>query len=219
MRCLLAGRSIRRTARRLGVHPSTAFRWRHRVLAALRRLPSEALTGIVEADETYVRYSEKGSRHLGRTPRKRGAPAPKRGLSREQVPIVTALDRGGHRAAGVAGRGVPTAAAVALVLGPVVRPGSMLCTDGARSYAQFCTTHGVTHAPVGAVPGGRVRGVYHIQHVNAYHQRLKDWMRRFRGVATKYLANYVAWHGVVDAARALDPRAARDRLLLDTCAA
>jgi hypothetical protein len=32
-------------------------------------------------------------------------------------------------------------------------------------------------------------GIYHIQHVNNYHKRLKDWMARFGvgGVATKYL--------------------------------
>ncbi|MFZ2452680.1 MAG: IS1595 family transposase, partial [Methylovulum miyakonense] len=36
-------------------------------------------------------------------------------------------------------------------------------------------------------------GVYHIQNVNAYDSRLKTWMRRFHGVATKYLENYLGW--------------------------
>jgi hypothetical protein len=31
--------------------------------------------------------------------------------------------------------------------------------------------------------------MFHIQHVNAYHSRLKDWMRRFKGVSTRYPAN------------------------------
>ena len=36
--------------------------------------------------------------------------------------------------------------------------------------------------------GTRVKErVFHIQAVNAYHPRLKGWMLRFRGVATKYL--------------------------------
>jgi hypothetical protein len=29
--------------------------------------------------------------------------------------------------------------------------------------------------------------------VNAYHSRLKSWMRRFNGVATKYLTSYLVW--------------------------
>ena len=34
-------------------------------------------------------------------------------------------------------------------------------------------------------------GVYHLQNVNAYDSRLKNWMGRFHGVATKYLENYL----------------------------
>ncbi len=36
-------------------------------------------------------------------------------------------------------------------------------------------------------------GVYHIQNVNAYDSRLKNWMMRFHGVSTKYLNNYLGW--------------------------
>ena len=34
---------------------------------------------------------------------------------------------------------------------------------------------------------------FHIQNVNDYHSRLKGWMGRFHGVATKYLPNYLGW--------------------------
>jgi hypothetical protein len=33
----------------------------------------------------------------------------------------------------------------------------------------------------------RLDNVFHIQNVNAYHQRLESWIRRFHGVATKHL--------------------------------
>jgi hypothetical protein len=36
----------------------------------------------------------------------------------------------------------------------------------------------------------RVRGLYHIQNVNSYHSRLKGWIKRFNGVAAKYLDHY-----------------------------
>ncbi len=39
----------------------------------------------------------------------------------------------------------------------------------------------------------RTKGFYHIQNVNNYHRRLKGWIQRFNGVATKYLDNYLAW--------------------------
>lgn len=36
-------------------------------------------------------------------------------------------------------------------------------------------------------------GIYHIQNVNGYHARLSHWIDRFKGVATKYLDNYLIW--------------------------
>jgi len=41
--------------------------------------------------------------------------------------------------------------------------------------------------------GKHKEGVYHIQHVNAFHSKLKGWMYKFRGVSTKHLANYMYW--------------------------
>ena len=39
----------------------------------------------------------------------------------------------------------------------------------------------------------RVRDAFHIQTVNNRHSRLKDFSRRYRGVATKYLDNDLRW--------------------------
>jgi len=35
-------------------------------------------------------------------------------------------------------------------------------------------------------------GIYHLNNVNAYHSRLKRWLRPFNGVSTKHLPNYLA---------------------------
>ncbi len=69
----------------------------------------------------------------------------------------------------------------------------MLVSDGARAYASFATENGLGHVGLCARDGERSRGVFHIQNVNAYHSRLKTWMRRFNGVATKYLPSYLGW--------------------------
>ncbi len=42
--------------------------------------------------------------------------------------------------------------------------------------------------------GGVQGGVYHVQTVNNYHQRLRGWVNgQLRGVSTKYMPNYLAW--------------------------
>lgn len=54
------GLSVRKAATRLGVHSTTAFRWRHRWLACPREAKAVHMAGVVEADETYQLLSYKG---------------------------------------------------------------------------------------------------------------------------------------------------------------
>jgi hypothetical protein len=38
----------------------------------------------------------------------------------------------------------------------------------------------------------------HIKNVQSYNDGLHDWMKRFKGVATKYLQNYLSWYRELD---------------------
>ncbi len=69
---LCQGLSVHQSADALGVSPSTAFRWRHRFLRLAQPVKAAALTGGVEADETFFPSSSKGQ-SPGRQARKRGA--------------------------------------------------------------------------------------------------------------------------------------------------
>src|SRR5208337_4753893 len=93
---LITGESVVKAAKRCGVSGTTAFRWRHRFLAATALDKPARLSGIVEADETFILESFKGKRSdLPRPARKRGGKAAKRGLSAEQIPVLVARDRSG----------------------------------------------------------------------------------------------------------------------------
>jgi transposase-like protein len=209
---LAAGMTLAKAAAHCGVHLTTSFRWRHRFLEA-PVATREALAGVVEADETFFRRSHKGSRRwrraegpLERRPHRRGERASKRGLSAEQVPALIARDRAGHTADAV----LPDlgAAAIAAALGPVIASDAVLCSDGAKAYAAFAAERGLHHEPVNLAAGVRVRdGAFHVQNVNAYHGRLKGWMGRFNGVATRYLPNYLGWRRTLE--RAAEPSASR----------
>lgn len=41
-------------------------------------------------------------------------------------------------------------------------------------------------------------GIFHVQNVNAYDTRLKGGIRRFNGVATRYLDSYLGWFRAID---------------------
>ncbi|NHO33604.1 hypothetical protein GOB85_13940 [Acetobacter sp. LMG 1636] len=68
---------------------------------------------------------------------------------------------------------------------------AVLCTDTAAVYARIAREAGIHHEAVNPAAGERVRDhAFHIQNVNASHSRFRDWVRRVKGVATKYLASY-----------------------------
>lgn len=191
------GLSIKKAAAKLQVAPSTAFRWRHRFLALPKTVRARVLGGIVEADQTYFLHSMKGQRQLARRLRRRGGKAAKRGLSKEQVPVLVARDRAGATADFVLE--ADSKAHVVATLKPILATDAILCTDAAAMLAAAAKEIGIAHRPVNVSAGQRVvTGVYHIQNVNAYDSRLKTWMRRFHGVATKYLDSYLGWFRTLD---------------------
>ena len=197
VRSLFSGQSVRKSARRCGIHPNTAFRWRHRFLKGPAILKAHHLTGIAEVDETFFLRSDKGSRHLTRPPRKRGGHATQRGRSKEHVFVLVARDRSGATMDAVMAE--LDAEAVTKTLGPLLPEDAVLCSDGLSAYASFCRKRHVVHQVVQNKPGQRVhQGVFHIQNVNAYHSRLKNWMLRFHGVTTHYLENYLGWFRWLD---------------------
>lgn len=189
------GLSITKAAESMGVARSTAFRWRHRFLTVANKVKPASLSGIAEMDETYVLESFKGRPVVGRTPRKRG-------LSPEQIPILVVRDRGGATTDFVLSD--TTGAGLKKVLESVLAPDTVVCSDKGGAITAAVRVLGLEHHTV-SPRTGRVAGPWHIQNVNSYHSRFKDWMRRFRGVATAYLENYLGWFRALELTKA-EPR-------------
>jgi len=185
--------TVRRSANTVSVHRNTAFRWRHRMLDWPRLDRQTPLTGIVEADEMYLLESHKGARKLTRPARRRGGRASKRGISQEQVCILVARDRSGRTHDAIPGKGPVTAAQLRVHLAPVLAPDALLVTDSHAAYRRFAQQHGFQHRSINVSAGEHAHGTVHVQNVNGYHSRLRGWLHHFRGVATRYLANYCGW--------------------------
>jgi hypothetical protein len=81
----------------------------------------------------------------------------------------------------------------------VLAPDALLCSDGAGVYRATAHQFSLAHESVNVTAGQYVRQqVFHVQHVNAYDSRLKQWIRRFNGVATHYLPNYLGWRRLIE---------------------
>ena len=192
------GRSVRKSATACQVHRNTAFRWRHRFLELPDDQRATLLSGIAEADETVFLESFKGRKvGMPRAPRRRGGKAAKRGLSEEQIPVLICRDRSGNMADFVVEKADQKH--LRAVLKPLLPADAILCTDGGKALGAVARELGIVHRSINLAAGIRVvGGVYHIQNVNAYDSRLKQWMLRFHGVATHYLGNYLGWRRLIE---------------------
>ena len=200
MEHMVNGLSIRKSAKILGIADSTVFTWRHKVLTALKRMELDNFEGLLEVDETYFLFSEKGNKKIaGRKPRKRGGSSKFRGISREQVCVVVARDRAKQTLAKVACMGQVSKVKANILLKPYVADVSAVCSDANSTWRCFAGDSGIDHVELNASKKQRViRRIYHIQNVNAFHSRLKKWIDRFKGVATKYLDNYLTCFRFID---------------------
>lgn len=186
MACLESSVTVRASAALLRLHPCTTFRWRHRMLDAALAADVSRLTGLVELSWTRMWHSSKGQ--------------PKRYARRYPIHVLWARDRHGRSAASwQVGRRY---ADQLDTFADVVDPAALIVNDegplsGAGRFARLhtaglirCTRHSC---------GPPSSSLAHLANVRAEMGRFRGWLPRFRGVATKYLDNYLVWHRCLDA--------------------
>jgi hypothetical protein len=192
---MLQGYSLRRIANEMDICLKTAFDWRHKILLSLKPQLAKKLDGVIEADETFFLYSEKGSKSIkSRKPRKRGGIAGKCGINKDHVTVLTVYERKtGDALNTVVCKGRITKKAIQKGLGQWIdKSNSVLCSDSHLSFQGFAKDNNINLKPIFVRRKEFVlNNIYHIQNVNRVHSMLKAWMLRFNGVASKYLQNYL----------------------------
>lgn len=215
---MIAGASVRATARVARIHPATAFRWRHRLLAALaRREPTEQLRGLVEVEELFVRCTMKGPRGT-RVLRDAASTSPEwlEESDARRVCVLLACDRARRRLAVPVSLARPMWQDVHRVLGPCVRHGSALCVPAGFAYRSCCRVTGWRLHLV-TPPGRGQHDARHRRNVCRLGTGFRRWIRRFRGTRLRYLRNYLCWHLAVVSAAGRRREAAAEWLLLGSC--
>lgn len=137
--CMFKGYSLQKSADIVGVTWVTLFYWRHKLLSALKQIDFDHFEGIVEVDETYFLYSQKGQRGITeRKPRKRGGKSKHRGISHEQVCVLVARDRTKATVAKVSCMGRIVKPKVEKIIGSKLSSDNVLVTDAWRAYKNLC---------------------------------------------------------------------------------
>ena len=199
-RAMIEGKSPAKTAALWWRSSDDGLRWRHRFLRAPASDKPRSLRGIVEADETFILESFKGRwSDLPRKARASVAERPDmRAFIRTTYPFLSPAT----------GRARPstrsclrsTAPSRALPSPASSRRAIISSATAARRSPLSPRKAGIlsprrTRAPGKPTPKATT---LHINNVNAYHGRLKQWLNRFNGVATKNLPNYLGWRRALE---------------------
>lgn len=191
--------TLREAARANGIHRDTAFRWRHRFLAAVERGDSVVLQGEVAIGSTWFRHSRKGQKQAyGRAdcsvtadPMAIGSV----GRPGGRVWAVLAKDARGLSISSVVGDVAPGARALSDSVRDRVAPGTRIRSHrGPYSSEAACARRlGLRfgrHSPASSDEEP--------EPVRAWAVRIKRWIRRFNGIATRYLSHYLSWFQIMD---------------------
>lgn len=204
-------------AEHIGVCHTTAFFMRQKLLSFLEDAVNQTqlLDGMIEADETYIPKGRKGCLLTDRKPRKHGEKAAKRGLSNELACICAAADREGNIVVHCVNSGKPSSEEIKEAIGDRIAEGSVFQCDGEKAYNSLIVEKNCTKIVLNSHKD--YNKVYHLNTVNSLHSRLKDVLKHFRGVSTKYLNRYLAFFSVMQlAAQRKDMRSIDYvRILLD----
>jgi transposase len=168
------GVSAMELQRQIGVTYKTAWRMAHQI-RKLMQSGGGMLSGVVEADETYIGGIRSGG--------KRG-----RG-SENKTPIIGVLQRGGSVQAKVADN-VKTQTVLPNILANVEK-GATVCTDELWSYNPL-TKAGYNHERIGHGAKEYVRGNVHTNSIEGFWSQLKRSINgTFHHVSPQHLQKYV----------------------------
>lgn len=186
----LESKSIRSICKDLGHSKQTVFNWRHKLLTSLDKVFTKQFKGVVEMDDMYVRFNQKG-RKSNFVPR-----LSQRGVSSQQVSVLFTLDRYKTIDLQVLRKGKVDMNSISRILdnGLVDRLNkeNIIVTDYCRSYSPVLNGLGFSHEKLNMSKGEKVRGQFHLNTLNNQCGEFKRWISyHFRSVSTKYLQNYL----------------------------
>jgi transposase-like protein len=186
--------SIRKASSKIGVNMKTIFDWRHKLLSSLTFTNGQFFSGIVECDDKQLDINNKGNRHLERESYKRPSDrVTKRGVSNDKVSIMVATDRNGNSTMQVAKIGRIDTNSIENTIGNLVNSANIMCSDSHPSIIAWAKEKQLEHHTFVASKQHVKSKCYHIQNVNSMDNLYERWVKKFYGVSTKYLNQYLNW--------------------------
>jgi len=192
MRCMLEGKSLRACANEVGICLKTSFEWRHKILAAIRALEGGiSFSGIVEADELLMKYSEKGRKFKNKEEYQRA-----KKKKHPKVAILVVTDREGNLLFKQVGEKKVKNEQLREELKSRLSENNLICVKPKKEFRKG--VKGLQSKKVIVNKRQIKRGIYSVKIVENKISDFKTWLSRFHGVATKYLQSYLMWFVIMN---------------------
>ncbi len=201
IKCMLEGKSLRACAREVGISLPTSFKWRHKILSAIQGLEGGInFSGITEADELLMQYSEKGRRYKTLEEKEQAM-----NTVHTKVAVLVMTDREGNLLFKHTGENRVQNSQIKEELKRRVSEKNLICfkpnDEFQQAVSQSPSKKVIVKSPTEKVLIRRKTKGLAVYSVNIVEKKITDfliWMIRFRGVATKYLQNYLMWFVVMN---------------------
>ena len=186
-KCLILGKTIRNAALVCDISKSTSFRWRHRFLLASKFMDADSFRGVVEFYDKKEKFSFKGAKKI-----------PNQFLEkRPEITVLYCKDRN-HNSKSIILNNF-TEFNISNKLSSMLSKDLLFCSDNKLEYHNFSKKLNLRHGFINLKNKETVKkSVVHLNNINMYYDSYIIWKKRFRGVATKYLRNYLSWFRTLD---------------------
>jgi hypothetical protein len=75
----------------------------------------------------------------------------------------------------------------------------LLCSENKELYKQISKNHRLRHGFIDRKRGEKLKkDIVHLNNIIKYKDNFTTWLEIFKGVATKYLVNYISWYRYFD---------------------
>jgi len=192
LKCMLEGKSLRACAKEVGISLPTSFKWRHKILSAIQGLEGGInFSGIVEAEELLMQYSEKGRRYRSLEEKEKAMKS-----IHPNVAVLVMTDREGNLLFKHTGEKIVKNEQIKGELQRRISENNLICIKPNEEFKKAVFESQTKKVLVRKQTKGLA--VYSTQVAEKKINGLHIWMSKFRGVATKYLQNYLMWFVVMN---------------------
>ena len=177
--CLKEGLTVRSAAEQCGIHRNTSFRWRHRFINNGKKIKTKYLAGIIEIDKSTFKESFKGCKDPKKIPKRK----------RKPIFVIFNIDRN-NNIFDITNKGF-NKKIIDIKLNPIINESSLILFKENILFKQYFDTKKIDFKEIQE----NSKELNQIKYLTEYKDNFKDWIyNTFKGVATKYLENYVSWY-------------------------